>query len=369
MNRFLTRYDSFLSLLLALALCLCSCESTPIQPEPTPVVLGQNGAYILCEGLWRQDNATLSRYSATTNTVTNDVFTRVNTGLRLGDTANDMLIVGDTLYIAVSTSKTIEALHIKTGLWVGRIQLTGRQEPRSLALVNDTTMVVSNLNDDSYSEFNPKTLTLRVARVPVGPAPEGITASGDRIFVANSGYGDFRANEPKAGTISVMQARTRTELQSLPDLPNAIEVTVRGTMLYALYRNLPSLKDSSGNQIPGGIVEYDLASLRELRRWRVRAGDMRFSRNHDSLWFLNTSGAWLIGLAQSSAQPRLMIPRPTNETWYGMAIHPQTGAVWLCNARNYQTNGEVILYQKSNDTYTIQQRFDVGLNPNTIVFF
>lgn len=365
------RYLRVFALLCASIAWMSSCEQNPLQPDLPAPVLGQNGAYILCEGLWRQDNATLSRYTTTTNTMTNDVLARVNPGLRLGDTASDMLAVGDTLYIAVSTSKTIEAIHLKTGVWAGRVRVSGRQEPRSLALVNDTTMIVSNLNDDSYTEFHPKTFSIRIPRIAVGPAPEGIAvgADGTRIFVANSGYGDFRANEPKAGTVSVLSASSRTELATLTGLPNVTDVMVRGSRLYALFRNLPSLKDSAGNQVPGGIVEYDVNSLTELRRWRVRAGSLQFSRASDSLWFLNTDGAWMIPLTQNNSQPRRMIDRPATEQWYGLGIHPSNGTVWICNARNYQVPGEVIIYRTNGGMYSPQQRFDVGLNPSSIVFF
>jgi hypothetical protein len=95
------------AIVIAIASVLTSCEKStqvvPILPlQPGGAVV--RGAYILCEGLWRQDNSTLSRYDDSTQMVANDFFSRVNTGLRLGDTGNSMAQKGDTLFIAMSVS-------------------------------------------------------------------------------------------------------------------------------------------------------------------------------------------------------------------------------------------------------------------------
>ncbi len=341
----------------------CQNATKPIDTTPAST---QAGAYILCEGLWRQDNSTLSRYDASTATVSNDFFSRVNTGLRIGDTANDMVLQGDTLFIAVSTSRSIEILRASTGVWLGRIRLAGMsQEPRRITLADDSTGFVSNLNDDSITEFDTRTFTIRTPRIAVGPTPEGIASSGKYVFVANSGYGDFRAKEAKAGTISVLDIRSRQEIRTLEDLPNAGDLLMNSTKtrLYAAYKNLPSKSDSLG-----GIVEYDVASLQELRRWRIKSPfALNFSATGDTLFYLGGSGVELLALRQADAKPISAIRKTeTNALWYGLAVHPRSSELWICNARDYSVNGEVVVMRLGGD---IVRRFDVGINPNTIIFF
>jgi hypothetical protein len=78
----------------AASVFVVSCRS-PNAPEPeVKPVLGKNGAYILSEGLFRQDNTTLTRFDAGSGLITNDFFARANPGLRLGDTGNDMVLRG-----------------------------------------------------------------------------------------------------------------------------------------------------------------------------------------------------------------------------------------------------------------------------------
>jgi hypothetical protein len=330
------------------------------------------GAYILCEGLWRQDNSTLSRYDDSLQTVINDFFSRVNSGLRLGDTANDMVLWGDTLFIAVSTSRTIEILRASTGVWIGRIRFsTARQEPRSLTIVNDSVAFVSNLNDDSITEFHPRTFQIR-RTIPVGPAPEGIASTDRYVFVANSGYGDFRAREPKAGTVSVIDLATHREVRTLTGMPNVTSVKVAPARqrLYAAYRHLFSQPDSVG-----GVVEFDAVTLQELRRWRVPApASLTFTPSGDTLILRTQRGIEAILLRSSTDMagervlpPVLLFANTTpGATWYGLNIHPRTGNLWIANARNYTVDGEIIITRRDG---SVVRRFDVGLNPSTIVFF
>jgi hypothetical protein len=349
---------------------LLSCCNSPVVPVTTGIATGARGAYILCEGLFRQDNSTLARFDATSSTVVHDFFTQANPDLRIGDTANDMVLRGDTLYIAVSTSRTIEILRASTGKWLGRIRLAGtRQEPRYIAILNDTTAFVTLLNDDSVQEFNPRTFALKGAPIQVGPSPEGIAVSEKYVFVANSGFGDFRANEPKAGTITVLDATTKREVANLAGVPNVRELFLSPDKrrLYATYTHLYSQKDSLG-----GIVEFDSETLQERRRWRVREPLSTTFRN-DSLFCISARGVETIALQQNPSQfPNLalnlflLIPAQSGNAWHSLVAHPSTGALWIGNAKNYQTNGEVLIFQING---TLQQRFEVGISPNTILFF
>lgn len=342
---------------------IVGCRDNVLQPDPIPASV--QGAYILCEGLWRQDNATLSKVDEASGMVTNDVFARVNVGLRIGDTANNMVLKGDTLFVVVSTSRSIEILRASSGVSLGRIRLPQMgQEPRKMVIVNDTTAYISNL-DDSITEINPRTFTVRTARIAVGPAPEGIAATSQYVVVANSGFGDFRATEPKAGTLSLVDLTTRREVRTISGLPNAGDVMTNRsrTRLYAAYRHLPMLRDSLG-----GIVEFDAATLQELRRWRMKSpSSLNFSSTGDTLFYLGDSGVEMLALRVSDAKPTVAIRRTEmNEFWYGLAVHPRSSALWICNARDFSTNGEVIVRRVDG---TIVRRFDVGINPNTVVFF
>lgn len=79
---------------------------------PSKVVpLADGTAYVLNEGNWGQNEASLSRVDMTTGSITNNVFSTAN-GRGLGDVAQDLVVYGTKAYITVSFSNTVEIVDI-----------------------------------------------------------------------------------------------------------------------------------------------------------------------------------------------------------------------------------------------------------------
>lgn len=79
---------------------------------PNKVVdLGDGSAYVLNEGTWGSNNASLSRVDLVTGTIDNVAFSAAN-GRDLGDVAQDVVVYGGKAYVAVSFSNTIEVVNL-----------------------------------------------------------------------------------------------------------------------------------------------------------------------------------------------------------------------------------------------------------------
>ncbi|MEN3027254.1 MAG: hypothetical protein ABDH31_06055 [Chlorobiota bacterium] len=359
----LQRYALTLGATFAVVLWGCSETPTPTTP-PRPAE--QHGVYVLCEGLWGHNNATLARIELPSGRVIPDVL--AGTGQILGDVANHMQLLGDTLYVVVSGARSIECFRASTAEWLGRIRLQLNEYPRFLCIVNDTLGLVTDLYRDGVTAIHLRHLRELPVAYTVGPAPEGIAAYGDLVFVANSGYGDYRANEPLAGTVSVLSLSRGSTVATLPVGPNTVSVTVnpRYRRLYALYLHLPSKwpQDSLG-----GIVEYELPSLRRLREWRapISGYDVAWTPSQDTLLFLTADGVWGVSVTDTSQAPFRLVsnPQPRYNAWYTLAVDA-AGRLWIGNARTYTVAGEVLCI---NPVMADTQRFPVGVNPGTIAFF
>jgi DNA-binding beta-propeller fold protein YncE len=343
---------------------LTSCVKQPNSPE-TNVQNAASGAMILCEGLWHTDNSTISRFDFKTNTLTNDFFGAANPGLKLGDLANSIVIRGDTAYIAVTTPRSIEIINIKTGKWLGRIIFEGdKHAPRKIAIMEDTVGFVTDLYDNTILEFNPKTFQ-KGYTIATGAYPEGIAYNGNLIFVANSGYGSIGADQPKASTVSVIDYTTRQEIKLLKNLPDCVELVINRSKakLYVVYYNYQLAGDSLG-----GIVEYDIKSLEETNRWECHPTNLTLSQTGDTLFFLSGNGVSMIEPTKANSQPKLFIPNISSDWWYSLAVSPKDNTIWVGNARNFQVNGQILIFDLNN-LKSPKTSFDVGVNPNTIVFY
>jgi hypothetical protein len=323
------------------------------------------GAFIVCEGIWHYDNSSLSRLDFKSSSMIADYYSVCNTGMKLGDLANGGVIYKGYLYLVMTTPAIIEKIDIKTGKSVARLNLKANSDPRKICIVNDHSAYITCLRSYSVAEIDPTDMTLKNTNIAVGPAPEYIANYKNLLFVANSGYGDFLADKPKAGTISVIDTNSRAEIKTIECGPNLIELKTNAKRgkLYAVYYHLPSLTDSVG-----GIVEYDLPSMKETRRLRAQATSITFSNSSDTLLFLSKKGVNIIDLNKQNLTSELYIKNPkSEENWYSLVVSPQN-QIWIGNARSYQALGELLIYPFSANS-SLLSKYGVGINPGTILFY
>lgn len=76
------------------------------------VALGDGSAYVLNQGFWGGNDASLSRVDLATGQIDNNVFSAAN-ARNLGDIAQDILVYGSKAYVTVTFSNTIEVVSIK----------------------------------------------------------------------------------------------------------------------------------------------------------------------------------------------------------------------------------------------------------------
>ncbi|MCD8261287.1 MAG: YncE family protein [Bacteroides sp.] len=187
----MNRLRSFFYLILVL-LCTFSlftaCEDDKkgiIDPDEL-YKWGDDFVLVVNQGVWNNNNSTLSVIDRNTGVVTEEAFLKVNKR-QLGDTGNDMLVYGTKVYVAVNVSATIEVLNTKTLEVVGTIVDKNGQEPRQprqLMAYNGNVYVTY------FDGYVAKIDTTKLAVdniVEVGSNPEGMAVAGGKLYVANSG--------------------------------------------------------------------------------------------------------------------------------------------------------------------------------------
>lgn len=362
----------YLSVFIALA-ALSGCVKTPVDNSPISNTKAESGdVLVLAEGLQGYDNSSLTLIKSQSGEIIPDYFKSSNPDQFLGDTANDMILKGDTAIVVLSTPSIIRLIRVSTGKLMKDIKLFDEFYPRSIAFLNDSTIAVSLLFRSSVMIMNINNSSI-ISEIPVGPQPEGVAYFEGMIYSANSAYGDFNYMHKDATTFSVITSNNYLEISKIKSGPNCSEILVnpKNRELYAVFYNLPSKEDE-----PGGIVEYDLNDYHEIRRWNIRARSVRLSTTMDSLFFISQmhkgssmseqSGISCIDL--KSGNTELIITNPNKfDIWYNMSVSPFDGSIWICNARNHINNGEILVYQNPN--YTAPKiKFNVLLNPNKVVF-
>lgn len=175
-----------------------------------------NYAYILCEGIWGSNNATISYYPLNEGGFVSDIYYEINKA-KLGDLANDMIEYDDCVYVLLNGSK-----------YVARLDANAVEKARHILATEDEGTPRYMDADDGYlyvtqhggkvSKLNAGTLKLE-SEFKGGDNLEGIVAEDGRLYVSNGfkvdGSGNFIYNKEvlvidaatmkQVGTIAVVE--------------------------------------------------------------------------------------------------------------------------------------------------------------------
>jgi len=331
----------------------CSKTNDPLIP-PT---VNSSGVYVVNEGLFAQNNATLSYKNLEDGTVTNNAYSSANNGNPLGDNANSMTISGSKGYIAVDNSNKVEIINLDNFKSLGFIDLGSNGSPREIYVKDENTAYVTNLNLDQVAKLNLQTKTV-TTRINVGSKPEGIRESNGKLFVANSGFGFDN-------TISVIDMASDMVVITLQvGLNPRIVLNGLDNFIYVVCTG--SYSDTS---IFSGIYKIDPATNTVVDSILVKKnpGEACFI-DATTMLVVNSDGAVKVDLTIKSVSATPLILGTTVNSFFGV-IHSISfdlfrSVIYCGNPKDFTQNGEVVTFDvNGNET----GRFNVGLNPGTVV--
>ncbi len=200
------KFFSILTVALFIATIFTSCSDDDKKVDLIKNPLGQS-FYILNRGNWNANDATIAYYNADTQQLTGDIYKAANNGDKLGDSAQDMIIYGDYMYVTVYGSNRLVKLDL-TGKLIASIEPKDENDvplqPRSLIAYNNK-LYVSYYSGHCVAVLDCESLK-EEAIIPVGRYPEQLVVANQKLYVANSGGMDY----PNYGnTVSIVDLSTK----------------------------------------------------------------------------------------------------------------------------------------------------------------
>ncbi|MDX1652727.1 MAG: YncE family protein [Brumimicrobium sp.] len=336
---------------------LTGCKKEENNDPSTPESFS-NGILVLNEGLFQQNNSTLSWIDLSKNEVIHDIFLAKNNRL-LGDTGNDLKKYGSKIYVVVNASSTIEVLDSKTLTSIKQISLSlngQAQEPRKITFWKNKAFVSSF--DGFVNIIDTASLNV-INRIQVGQNPEGISVAGDQLFVANSGGLNFPNVDStvfKIDLINEVIVDTFTVGKNPGDVyartDGSVYVVKRGD-----YAGDPSELvriDSNTGQVTS--LGFPVSSLSVKNDILVIAYYDYNSGNSNVSNYDMTSQQMISSSTINSNQV---------STLYGAYLLPDNRTVAL-DAMNFTNTGYLRIFGTNG---MIESSFEVGLNPNNIIVY
>jgi YVTN family beta-propeller protein len=347
-----------LSSLFVLSLLLFACDKDDNQPTVTETL--DNGILVLCEGLFQQNNSSLSWIDLSNEAVNIDFFTSQN-GRFLGDTGNDMKVYGSKIYIIVNNSNTVEVINKKDGKSIKQISMTNgaaAKQPRSITFYNGKAFVTCY--DGFVDVIDTTSLTIS-QRIPVGSNPEGLAISNGKLFVSNSGGLNYPAVD---STVSIIDLASYTELDRIVvgKNPGAVQVDSEGDV-YVIARG-------NYGTIPSRMVRINSQTNVVEQTFTFDASGMELMQDYFLISFYNystqTSEIRLFNTLSETLENNNFISTSGLTTLYGIQYNPVSDKIYCLDAMNYTNSGYVRQYTSAG---VFEKSYHVGLNPSKLVFY
>ena len=339
---------------LFMGVSLTSCSDDDDDDEVT------TGVFILNEGKSENNNAGISVYNPETHAVTADVYMSQN-DKGLGDTGQDMIQYGNYVYVTVYGSSRLVKLD-KAGVEVASLTFSAEDgQPRNMA-AEDGKLYVT-LYSGKVARIN--AVDLKIEKyVQVGKNPEQIVEEDDKLFVANSGWGEDN-------TVSVIDIRTFEVVKTVEVVvnPNYLQ-EAEGYVYVISYGNFGNVPYTLSriNTRTYAVEEITTATLmaehddviylaNSVTDWSTYTTTTTFFTYDAKRGVLNNTS-----FLQDSPEARKL----ATKSIHMIEIDPNNGDIYI-GISDYNNNGDVYRFTRTGEF--VKEITTGSLNPNNMVFF
>ena len=324
--------------------CTKDQQTVPVTPKIT------TGVYTLNQGLYGANNTTVTYYDFNAQTSTTDYFRNVN-GFGLGDTGSDFIIYGGKLYIVINNSGYVAVANGVNAIFLDTISFKNgglNRGPENIVAAEGKIFVSST--DGTVAVIDTNTLTIQKF-IPVGSNPAQMAVSGNHIYVSNTG--GFSGSYDS--TISIIDVNSLTETAKIRVgiNPGSITTDDAGNLYVACTGNYGSVAPS--------LVKLSLNTNQVVKSVDSAVGTIRYYKNT-----LITTGGYLgaanVGILNpddlSAVRPAFISDGTMVQNPYGLDIDPTTGDVYVGDAKDYVSSGQVFCFDKTG-----KKKFSFSVTP------
>lgn len=351
--------------------------STPVKitdPDPDYKAGEIKGFFLLNEGNMGSNKASLDYFDYETMVYTRNIFPERNPMVvrELGDVGNDIQIHRDRLYAVINCSHLVKVMDVNTARQIGMVSIPNcryivfKDDYAYVSSYSGPVKIDPNARIGYVAKINTETLEV-VAECTVGYQPDEMVITGDKLYVANSG--GYRVPNYDR-TVSVIDLNTFTVIKTIDVAINLhrLELDRYGNVWVSSrgdYYDVPSktfVIDSRTDEVTGS---FDLPNS-------------NMTRYRDSLYIYSTEWSyhtkdWKVSYAVVDTKSRQIVTRnfikdgseKGIKTPYGVAVNPETGEIFVTDAKDYVTPGTLHCYRPDG---TIKWSVTTGDIPAHIVF-
>ena len=341
----------------------CREDEVIILAEYERLPLGDNsrsdyaGLYLLNEGNMGSNKCTLDFVDFDNGYYVRNLYAEKNPNVvkELGDVGNDVQIYGSKMYAVINCSHKVEVLDAHSCQRLGQVDIPNCRYiafDKGYAYVSAYVGPVGiDPNAQLGAVFQVDTATLEItAEVTVGYQPDELVIQDGLIYVANSG-GYRKPNYDN--TVSVIDIETMTQIRKIPvginlhriraDKYGKLWVSSRGdyekipSRLFVLEKDKRTNRMEVRDTLNVSCSEMDICGD-SLYLYSVEWSNIS-QENNVTYGIIDVRTGELISnsFIKDGTETDIEIP-------YGLKVNPETGDVYVTDAKNYVSNGNLHCY-------------------------
>jgi YVTN family beta-propeller protein len=341
----------------------CKKEDDPVYIPAGPYA---NGVFIANEGTYGQDNASVSFYDFTGDSVRNSIFTTVNKH-PLGQLLQSMYTISGSVYMMLNISDTVVIANADDFKQTGTI--TGLNSPRYMTSFNNKGYITQWGEWGETGLVNVVDLNTNVIirTIEVGMGPEQAIVANGNILVCNGGAYDVDS------TISVINPASDRVVQTIEvghnpkemvvDKNNDIWVICYGYIKYDLLFNIIL-------ETPSKLVKISGQSFQKTGEYIISATQhpqhIDISKDKSTVYYgggYGYAGIYAMDISASSAPSTPLVDG--GKFFYGFNVNPSNGEIFALDATDFTTAGILLRYTSSG---ILLKQYPTGIAPNGALF-
>ena len=350
--------------LLATVSLVVSCREDDVivltEYEPLPMLdslSSFSGLYLLNEGNMGSNKCTLDFVDFVQGQYARNLYAERNPNVvkELGDVGNDIKIYGSKLYAVINCSHKVEVLDARTCKRIGQVDIPNCRYVAFDGGYAYVSAYVGPVGIDPNAQlgavFQVDTATLEItAEVTVGYQPDELLVQDGFIYVANSG--GYRKPDYDY-TVSVIDIATMTQIRKIPvginlhriraDRYGKLWVSSRGDSKSVPSRLFVLEKDKrTGRMEVSDTLDIPCSEMEicgdSLYLYSVAWSDAS-QENRVTYGIVDVRTGELLSdnFIKDGTEADIEIP-------YGLKVNPENGDIYVTDAKNYVSSGNLLCY-------------------------